>query len=120
MKIRATVIVSMAMSVVCASGCTTAYRNAQLCKQKMVATYPANQPALTYSVPHASLGGTRVVVEATHTVVLPKPVGITPLKIKSVEAAAAVECTFDGETLKSFAWLAPPVLALRYPLPATP
>ncbi len=120
MKIRAAVIVSIALSALCASGCTTAYRNAQLCKQKMVATYPAGQPVLTYSIPHASYGGARVVVEATHKMVLPKPVGVTPLKIKSVDAAAAVECTFDGETLKSFAWLAPPTLALRYPLPTTP
>jgi hypothetical protein len=120
MKIRAAVIVSIAMSVACASGCTTSYRNAQLCKQKMVATYPASQPVLTYSIPHASYGGARVVVEATHKVALPQPIGVTPLKIKSVDAAAAVECTFDGETLKSFAWLAPPAQTLRYPLPTTP
>jgi hypothetical protein len=46
-------------------------------------------------------------------------VGVTPLKTKSVEAAAAVECTFDGDTLKTFAWLAPAALAVRYPIPAT-
>jgi hypothetical protein len=119
MKSRAPVFVSIALSVVCASGCTTAYRNAQLCKQKMVATYPADQPMLTYSIPHTSYGGTRVVVEATHKVTLPHPAGATPLKTKSVEAAAAVECTFDGDTLKTFAWLAPATQAVRYPLPAT-
>jgi hypothetical protein len=106
MKFRAALIGIIGL-VACISGCTTAYRNSQLCKQKMVETYPADQPALTYSIPHTSYRGARVVVEATRRVVYPTPVGSTLLKAKTYEAPAAVECTFDDDKLQSFQWLAP-------------
>ncbi|WP_244813697.1 hypothetical protein [Caballeronia sp. Lep1P3] len=99
------------------AGCTVGYKNADLCKQRMIATYPNTAPKLTYDQAKTANRGVRVVVQATYKI----PVGNssaekTLVKRKTSEGAAAVECTFDGETMKTFAWLTPPDMATRYPL----
>jgi len=107
MNTKAPQLLMLAALIVILSGCSTAYRNGQACKQKMVETYPADQPTLSYSIPRTSHRGTRVVVEATSKAKYPAPIGNTPLKVRTYDAPAAVECTFDDEKLMTFQWLVP-------------
>jgi hypothetical protein len=81
----------------------------------MVETYPASKPKLSYEIPRVSYQGTRVVVEGSYIKQIP-PVGVTPIKLTSVPIAAAVECTFEGDQIKTFQWLTPADLAEKYPL----
>ncbi len=83
----------------------------------MVATYPADAPALTYSIPKSAYRGTRVVVQATYKRKLDTPYGSALFKVYSVDDPAAVQCTFVADQIESFAWLAPKKMADRYPLP---
>jgi hypothetical protein len=115
MKHRTFYAVAAAAVLTCTAGCTTGYRNAQECKAKMVETYPASKPKLSYEIPRVSYHGTRVVVEGSYTIKIP-PVGVTPIKTTTWPVAAAVECTFSGSTLETFQWLAPAELAEKYPL----
>jgi hypothetical protein len=113
----AAMFVGITGAILLLSGCTTAYQNAQACKQKMVATYPSNLPELDYQIPRTAIHGTRVVVEATYPYRLPTPIGATPIKITQVDMPAAVQCEFRGNTMTTFAWLAPAAMNTRYPLP---
>ena len=115
MKHRTFYAVAAAAVLTCTAGCTTPYRNGQECKAKMVETYPATQPKLSYEIPRVSYQGTRVVVEGSYIKKIP-PVGVTPIKITSVPIQAAVECTFEDGKLKTFQWLTPADLAAKYPL----
>lgn len=119
MKPITTRTVGLALILVTLTGCTTAYKNGQICKQKMVETYPGNFPKLSYSIPRSTLHARKILVEATYPYTLPVPYGNTPIKTKVVDAPVAVLCTFEGETMTSFAYLAPDSLSARYPLPAT-
>jgi hypothetical protein len=102
------------------SGCAV-YKNAGLCKQRMVATYPSSSPALTYDLPKASTGGAHVVAEATYKETLvylkkkpndPSDPGV--LVESEMTMPAAVECIFDGETMSTFRWLVPEKYAAVY------
>jgi hypothetical protein len=115
MKHRTFYAVAAAAVLTCTAGCTTPYRNGQECKAKMVDTYPATLPKLTYEIPRVAYQGTRVVVEGSYIKKIP-PTGVTPIKATSTPVQAAVECTFDGDTLKTFQWLTPADLAAKYPL----
>jgi len=115
MKHRTFYAVAAAAVLACTAGCTTAYRNGQECKAKMVGTYPASKPKLSYDPPRVAYEGTRVVVEGSYTKKIP-PAGVTPIKTTSLTVPAAVECTFAGDTLKTFQWLTPADLAEKYPL----
>ncbi|WP_438395968.1 hypothetical protein [Caballeronia sp. DA-9] len=115
MKYRSFYTVAAAAILVGTAGCTTAYQNAQLCKAKMVETYPASSPKLTYEIPRVSYRGTRVVVEGTYTMKV-APAGATPIKTTKSAVPAAVECTFAGDQLRTFQWLTPASLAQKYPL----
>jgi hypothetical protein len=115
MKHRTFYAVAAAAVLTCTAGCTTPYRNGQECKAKMVETYPASKPKLTYEIPRVGYQGTRVVVEGSYIKKIP-PAGVTPIKTTSMQVQAAVECTFEGDTLKTFQWLTPADLAEKYPL----
>jgi hypothetical protein len=115
MKHRTCYAVAAAAILTCTAGCTTPYRNGQECKAKMIETYPATLPTLTYELPRVAYQGTRVVVEGSYTKKIP-PFGATPIKTTTMQVQAAVECTFDGSTLKTFQWLTPADLAAKYPL----
>jgi hypothetical protein len=115
MKHRICYAVAAAAVLTCTAGCTTPYRNGQECKAKMVETYPASLPKLSYELPRVAYEGTRVVVEGSYTKKIP-PTGPTPIKTTTAQVQAAVECTFEGSTLKTFQWLTPANLAAKYPL----
>ena len=115
MKHRTFYAVAAAAVLTCTAGCTTPYRNGQECKAKMVETYPASQPRLSYEIPRVSYQGTRVVVEGSYTKKIP-PAGVTPIKTTTAQIQAAVECTFEDGKLKTFQWLTPADLAEKYPL----
>jgi hypothetical protein len=115
MKHRTFYAVAAVAVLTCTAGCTTGYRNGQECKAKMVETYPASKPKLSYEIPRVSYRGTRVVVEGGYTIKIP-PTGVTPIKTTTWPVTAAVECTFSGSTLQTFQWLTPADLAEKYPL----
>ncbi|WP_158936633.1 hypothetical protein [Burkholderia sp. S171] len=115
MKHRTFYAVAAAAVLTCTAGCTTAYRNGQECKAKMVETYPATLPKLTYEIPRVAYQSTRVVVEGSYTKKIP-PAGVTLIKPTTTTVEAAVECTFEGDKLKTFQWLTPATLAEKYPL----
>ncbi len=114
MKHRTFYAVAAVAVLTCTAGCTTAYRNGQECKAKMVETYPASKPKLSYEIPRVSYHGTRVVVEGSYTIKIP-PTGVTLIKTTTWPVSAAVECTFSGSTLQTFQWLTPADLAEKYP-----
>ncbi|WP_155524217.1 hypothetical protein [Burkholderia sp. PAMC 28687] len=118
MKTVSFYVVGVSVLLISLSGCTTTYKNGQTCKQKMVETYPSDLPKLSYSLPRSGINGRRVVVEGTYPFRLPTPLGVTMIKLKEVDLSAAVQCEFDGEKMTTFAWLSPPSMNLRYPLPA--
>jgi hypothetical protein len=112
MNIRTCCFVCAALPLMLAGGCTTAYKNAGLCKAKVQADYPnAASAPLKITEAKAAYEGARVVVRG-ETTAAPKP----PAK-KKVVGNAAAECTFDGDSLSGFQWLSPPDLAAR-PAPA--
>ncbi|OTP69869.1 hypothetical protein [Caballeronia sordidicola] len=115
MKDRSLYTVAAAAVLACTAGCTTGYQNAQQCKAKMVETYPASSPKLDYEIPRVSYRGTRVVVEGTYILRI-APAGATPIKTTKTPVSAAVECTFDGDQMRTFQWLTPATLAAKYPL----
>jgi hypothetical protein len=115
MKHRTFYAAAAAAVLTCTAGCTAGYRNAQECKAKMVETYPASKPKLSYEVPRVAYRGARVVVEGSYIIKIP-PTGVTLIKTTTRPVAAAVECTFSGDTLQTFQWLTPADLAEKYPL----
>lgn len=125
MTTRLPIVALCALLLAITSGCTSAYKNAGVCKQKMIATYPDSEPPLSFDRTGVAHKGSRVVVEATYAATV-KSLETKPVKngeIKTVKATrvklpAAVECTFQGETLDTFRWLAPEKFARVYdPVP---
>ena len=121
MTARPLIIALLVSTVACVTGCTTAYRNGQLCKDKLIATYPVSEPILSYEVPRVSYQGARVVAGGTFPVqvteLVPptgKPGSVATLKVITVRTDAAVECTFDGTTMQTFRWLTPAKFAAVY------
>lgn len=121
MTARPLLIALLVSTVACVTGCTTAYRNGQSCKDKMIATYPASEPRLSYEVPRVAYKGSRVVIGATYPdrqdqLIAPteKKGSVATLKTTSIRSPAAVECTFDGDTLLTFRWLTPAKFAAVY------
>lgn len=113
--------VPLALVLGSTAGCTTAYTNASLCKQKMIATYPESEPELSFDRTKMAIHGSRIVVEATYqnvvkTLVVTKEKNVETRTVKATRTAApaAVECTFEGATLTSFRWLAPQKFAWVY------
>lgn len=82
----------------------------------MVETYPSTEPTLTYQRKNIAIHGSRVVVEATYPLAVKNSPEKSFLKRKYWDMPAAVECTFEGEKMRTFAWLVPNKMALRYPL----
>lgn len=87
----------------------------------MIATYPSSEPPLSFDRTKIAYRGSRVVVEATYKSVVKSLVKNrskqgepTTVMATSVTLPAAVECTFRGETLDSFRWLAPEKFARVY------
>lgn len=99
---RATLIVT----VFSLSACGVGYRNGKQCEAKMLETYPTQEPAITIQHTASSYKGIRVIVEATYQVA-PKVKQQTLLTVKTIPAPAAVECTFDVETMTGFKWVSP-------------
>src|ERR1700712_3825621 len=98
-RLAAVILILATSSVV--SGCA-AYKNASLCKQQMVATYPSTSAELKYAIPKASTGGGHAVAEATYkervVSLVKKPRDVdAPGEVveKYIDMPAAVECTFD-------------------------
>jgi hypothetical protein len=108
MNIRTCFLVCAALLLMLASGCTTAYKNAALCKDKVRADYP-NAASAPLRITDSSVAhqGSRVVVRG-ETTTAPKPPAT-----KKIIGNAAAECTFDGDSLSGFQWLSPPALAAR-------
>jgi hypothetical protein len=112
MNIRIGFLVCATLPLMLAGGCTTAYKNAAFCKDKMLADYPdAATSPLRITESKEAIGGARVVVRGEITS------APTPQATKGVIGSAAMECTFNGDTLSGFQWLSPPVLAAKKPAP---
>jgi hypothetical protein len=113
MNIRIGFLVCAALPLMLVGGCTTAYKNAAFCKDKMLADYPnAASAPLRITESKAAYGGTRILVRG-ETTSAPKPPAT-----KKVVGSAAMECTFNGGTLSGSRWLSPPALAAQKPVPA--
>jgi hypothetical protein len=108
MNIATCCFVCAALPLMLVGGCTTAYKNAELCRAKVQADYPdAASAPLKITEARAAYEGSRVVVRG-ETTAAPKP----PAK-KKVVGSAAAECTFDGDSLSGFKWLSPPNLVAQ-------
>ncbi|RZF26581.1 hypothetical protein EVC45_27265 [Paraburkholderia sp. UYCP14C] len=144
MKIRLLSIACIASAAALLAACTIVNRNSSACEQLMrskLAEASSGMSSGTLRVSHrgAAIHGSRVVVEGSieHVVsasavaasaplaasapnaasdvkVAPKPV-----EPKKVSTPAAAECTFHGEELNVFRWLAPAKLATPAPQPAS-
>lgn len=99
-----------------AGGCTL-YANPSACKAQVRQAAAQAMPQDTLSISHVGVGidGSRVVVEGAFKTTAAQanaPVaGESHRTAKPVPKPAAAECTFDGDKLKAFRWLAPPELA---------
>ncbi|MGF6790291.1 hypothetical protein [Paraburkholderia sp. 35.1] len=136
MKIRLLSIACVASAVALLAACTIGTRNSGACEQLMrskLAEAPSGMSSDTLRVTHrgAAIRGSRVVVEGTieHRVSASEVAVSTPLAASASQAAtdvnvaakqaepkrvstpAAAECTFHGEELDVFRWLAPAKLA---------
>jgi hypothetical protein len=110
MNIRTSLFVWFSLSLALLAGCTSTYRNVDVCKDKMRAEYPnATSAPLTLTASGAAYHGARVVVRGD-IATPPKP----PATKKTVTGAAA-ECTFAADTLTGFRWLAPAALVPKPP-----
>ncbi len=93
------------------AGCTSYYRNTDLCKERVRAEYPAAASApLKITGSGANYHGSRVIVRG-EIPTPPKP----PATNKLVQTPAAAECTFSDNTLTGFQWLAPAELLPKPP-----
>ena len=138
MKIRLLSIACVASAASLLTACTMATRNSGACEQLMrskLAEAPSGMSADTLRVTHrgAAIRGSRVVVEGSieHVVSASGTAAAAPLAAsasaakaasdvkvtakpvepKKVSTPAAAECTFHGEQLDVFRWLAPAKLA---------
>ena len=145
MKIRLLSIACVASAVSLLAACTIATRNSGACEQMMrskLAEASSGMSADTLRVMHrgAAIRGSRVVVEGAieHVVSASETAAATPLAAsasaakaasdvkvaakpvepKRVSTPAAAECTFHGEQLDVFRWLAPAKLATPVTQPA--
>ena len=121
MTARPLLIALLVSTVACVTGCTTAYRNGQLCKNKMIDSYPSTEPELSVDVPRVAYKGARVVAggtfkESTDSLVAKVGKKETTFTVETREVAtdAAVECTFDGDKLETFRWLTPAKFSAVY------
>ncbi|MDR5750940.1 MULTISPECIES: hypothetical protein [unclassified Caballeronia] len=112
----------MLVGLACAlAACTTGYRNGQQCKQKMIATYPTADVPLSVEATKIAHRGSRVVVEGSYksvsrTLVTTQIKGgqTNTVKVATINVPAAVECTFQEDTMTSFRWLTPLKFAWVY------
>lgn len=143
MKIRILSIACIASAAALLAACTVVSRNSSACEQLMrskLAETSSGMSSGTLRVTHrgAAIRGSRVVVEGsiehlasasavTATVPLPASaskaasdlkVSAKPAGPKKVSTPAAAECTFHGEQLDVFRWLAPAQLATPVAQPA--
>ncbi|EEA02919.1 hypothetical protein BH160DRAFT_1771 [Burkholderia sp. H160] len=144
MKIRILSVACVASAASLLAACTIVTRNSGACEQLMrskLAEPSSGMSSDTLRVTHraAAIRGSRVVVEGTivHVVSASATAASVPLAASASKAAsevkvaakpaaptrvstpAAAECTFHGETLDVFRWLAPPQLATPVAQPAS-
>jgi hypothetical protein len=144
MKIRILSIACIASAAALLAACTIVNRNSSACEQLMrskLAETSSGMSSYTLRVAHrgAAIRGSRVVVEGSieHFVSASEVAAATPpaasapnaasdLKVaarpaqpKKVSTPAAAECTFHGEQLDVFRWLAPAQLATPVAQPAS-
>ncbi|APA84389.1 hypothetical protein BJG93_02515 [Paraburkholderia sprentiae WSM5005] len=146
MKIRILSIACIASAAALLAACTMATRNSSACEQLMrskLAEAPSAMSSDTLRVTHrgAAIRGSRVVVEgsiehlvsasevaASATLAASAPlaasasdvkVAAKPAEPNKLSTPAAAECTFHGEELDVFRWLAPAKLATPVPQPAS-
>ena len=143
MKIRILSIACIASAAALLAACTIVNRNASACEQLMRSKLAETSSGMSYTlrVAHrgAAIRGSRVVVEGSieHFVSASEVAAATPpaasapnaasdLKVaarpvqpKKVSTPAAAECTFHGEQLDVFRWLAPAQLATPVAQPAS-
>jgi hypothetical protein len=144
MKIRLLSIVCIASAAALLAACTSGIRNSSACEQLMrskLADTSSGMSSDTLRVTHrgAAIRGSRVVVEgsiehlvsasevaaaASLAASAPKAASDVKVSAKSAEpkklsTPAAAECTFHGEQLDVFRWLAPAKLATPVAQPAS-
>ncbi|WP_233848324.1 hypothetical protein [Paraburkholderia sp. HD33-4] len=144
MKIRLLSIACIASAATLLAACTIVTRNSSACEQLMRSKLAEASPGMssdTLRVSHraAAIHGSRVVVEGSiehvvsaSAVAASAPlaasasqaasevkVAAKPVEPKKVSTPAAAECTFHGEELDVFRWLAPAKLATPVPQPAS-
>ncbi|MEM5293411.1 hypothetical protein VSR82_03565 [Burkholderia sp. JPY481] len=144
MKIRLLSIACLASAAALLGACTIVTRNSSACEQLMrskLAEPSSGMSSDRLRVTHrgAAIRGSRVVVEGTieHAVSASATAASAPLTASASQAAsevkvaakpaqpskvrtpAAAECTFHGEQLDVFRWLAPPQLATPAAQPAS-
>jgi hypothetical protein len=103
MNNRSRLLLSLCVPFALLGGCTSYYRNVELCKDRVRADYPdAASAPLKITGSAASYHGSRVVVRGEI------PTRPKPPATKSIPELAAAECTFsDGNAMSNFQWLAP-------------
>ncbi|MGF6955070.1 hypothetical protein [Paraburkholderia youngii] len=144
MKIRLLSVACLASAAALLAACTIVTRNSSACEQLMrskLAEPSSGMSSDRLRVTHrgAAIRGSRVVVEGTieHAVSASATAASAPLTASASQAAseakvaakpaqqsrvrtpAAAECTFHGEQLDVFRWLAPPQLATPAAQPAS-
>jgi hypothetical protein len=145
MKIRLLSIACIASAAALLAACTVVTRNSSACEQlmrsKLAEASSSGMSSDTLRVTNrgAAIRGSRVVVEGTieHVVSASETAGSAPLAASASQAAsdvkvaakpaqpkkvrtpAAAECTFHGEQLDVFRWLAPAQLATPAAQPAS-
>ncbi|SAK88442.1 hypothetical protein AWB76_06332 [Caballeronia temeraria] len=108
-------ILLMSISSALVSGCA-GYKNAEQCEQKMADLYPSDLPKYKRERSSFSHEGQRVVSRGSYEVPLPKEaLAPTLLKVRTRPQPVAMECTFAGEQMTSYQWLAPKKLVLPPP-----
>ncbi|WP_233802279.1 hypothetical protein [Paraburkholderia sp. HP33-1] len=122
MKMRILSFACVASAAALLAACTTVTRNSGACEQLMrskLAETSSGMSSDTLRVTHraAAIRGSRVVVEGmiAHVVSASGTAASAP---KKVNTPAAAECTFHGEQLDVFRWLAPAQLATPVAQPA--
>ncbi|MGF6968253.1 hypothetical protein OKW43_005281 [Paraburkholderia sp. WC7.3g] len=140
MNIRILSIACIASAATLLAACTIVTRNSSACEQLMrskLAEASSGMSSDTLRVTHrgAAIRGSRVVVEgsiehlvsasevAASAALVPSAsdvkVAAKPAQPKKFSTPAAAECTFHGEELDVFRWLAPAKLATPAAQPAS-
>jgi hypothetical protein len=108
----------LAIAPLLTGGCTL-YSNPSACKAQMREAAGKAAPLETLSISHVGvgIGGSRVVLEGTLKASAASAASAASGAsaphgaAKPVVKAAAAECTFNGDKLEAFRWLAPSELA---------